>query len=51
MPSIACREDEGEDFAYVSMFQAIDGAVDPQSERALLRVHQPFVHGNGGPVS
>ncbi|KAK3784635.1 hypothetical protein RRG08_003442 [Elysia crispata] len=44
------REEGGEDYAYVSVFQATDGVLDPQSERALLRVHQPFVHGNGGPM-
>ncbi|GFS22236.1 HHIP-like protein 1 [Elysia marginata] len=44
------RQDGGEDFAYVSMFQATNDVFDPQSERVLLRVHQPFVHGNGGPM-
>ncbi|GFN87020.1 hhip-like protein 1 [Plakobranchus ocellatus] len=44
------REDGGEEYAYVSMFQATDGVLDPLSERVLLRVRQPFIHGNGGPM-
>ncbi|KAI8784537.1 HHIP protein 1 [Biomphalaria glabrata] len=40
-----------EDYAYVSTFKVTEsGRVDTNSEVFLLRIHQPFDGGNGGPM-
>ncbi|XP_012940805.2 HHIP-like protein 1 [Aplysia californica] len=44
------RRVNDKEYAYVSVFQARDGTVDPNSEKFLLRIFQPYQHGNGGPM-
>ncbi|BFZ11878.1 hypothetical protein BsWGS_14916 [Bradybaena similaris] len=44
------RRDEDKEYAYVSKFNAPGGTVDPSTEQFLLRIYQPFIHGNGGPM-
>ena len=49
---VASRADGRLEYSYISEFHTgVGGVADVSSEKMLLRIHQPYTHGNGGPVS